>query len=139
MLRFHVVDHFILGGRWPLVSKHHSDCVKGEICLKEIVSNTRLDLNHLFFTHLVCEFLIICRFLLIYIYLIFVYYFCLSHLFVLLLILRFVYCFFCFITKINCWNISNIGEYIYIYIYQTSTLKLFDTKIFHSNMLIFFL
>ena len=64
VLRFHVVDHFILGGRRPWVSKHHSDCVRGEICFKEIMSNTRLDLNHSSFMHLVCEFLIICRFLL---------------------------------------------------------------------------
>ena len=136
-LCFCVVDHFILGGKRPWVSKHHSDCMRVEICFKEIVSNTRLnlnhsffmhlvyefliicrfffwkcrflfiyivsiylfifgqivsntrlDLNHSFFTHLVCEFLIICRFL--YIYSIFVYYFCISHLFVLLLILRYV-------------------------------------------------
>ena len=37
-------------------------CVRGEICFKEIVSNTRPDLNHLSFTHLVCELLIIYRF-----------------------------------------------------------------------------
>ena len=72
VLRFHVVDRFILGGRRLLVSKHHSDCVKGEIYFKEIVSNTRLYLNHSFFTHLVCEFLIICRFLLIYIQYLFI-------------------------------------------------------------------
>ena len=105
VLRFRVVDHFILGGRRPWVSKHHSDCVRGEICFKEIMSNTRLDLNHSSFMHLVCEFLIICRFLLIYI--IYFYYFCLSHLFVLLLIFRSVCCSLCFITKVNCWNISN--------------------------------
>ena len=69
------------------------------------MSNIRLDLNHSFFTHLVCEFLIICKFLLI--YTVSIFYFCLSHLFVLLLIFRFVYCSFCFITKVNCWNISN--------------------------------
>ena len=61
-LCFRAVDHFILGGRRPWVSKHHSDCIRGEICFKEIVSNTRLNLNHSFFTHLVYEFLIICRF-----------------------------------------------------------------------------
>ena len=61
-LCFCAVDHFILGGRRPWVSKHHSDCMRGEICFKEIVSNTRLNLNHSFFTHLVYEFLIICRF-----------------------------------------------------------------------------
>ena len=46
VLRFRAVDHFILGGKHPQVSKHHSDCVKGKICFKEIVSNTRLDLNY---------------------------------------------------------------------------------------------
>ena len=61
-LCFCVVDHFILGGRRPWVSKHHSDCMRVEICFKEIVSNTRLNLNHSFFMHLVYEFLIICRF-----------------------------------------------------------------------------
>ena len=68
MLRFHIVDHFILGGRRSWVSKHHSDCVMSEICFKEIMANTRIDMNHSLFTHLVCEFLIICRFLLIYIF-----------------------------------------------------------------------
>ena len=67
VLRFHVVNYFILGGRRPWVSKHHSDCVRGEICFKEIMSNTRLDLNHSSFTYLICEFLIIYRFLHIYI------------------------------------------------------------------------
>ena len=62
-LCFRAVNHFILGGRCPWVSKHHSDCMRGEICFKEIVSNIRLNLNHSFFTHLVYEFLIICRFL----------------------------------------------------------------------------
>ena len=74
-LCFRAVDHFILGSRRPWVLKHHSDCMRGEICFKEIVSNTRLNLNHSFFTHLVYEFLIIyrffffwkCRFLFIYI------------------------------------------------------------------------
>ena len=72
VLRFRAIDHFILGSRHPWVSKHHNDCVRGEICFKEIVSNTRLDLNHSFFTHLVYEFLIICRFLLIYIQYLFI-------------------------------------------------------------------
>ena len=80
--------------------------MKGEICIKEIVSNTRFDLNNRSFTHLVYELLIICKFLLIY-NIIFIYCFCLSHLFVLLLIFRFVCCFFCFIIKVNCWNISS--------------------------------
>ena len=78
------------------------DCVRSNICFKEIVSNTKLDLNHLSFVHLVCEFLIICRFLLIYTYTIFIYCFCLLYLFVLLLIFRFVCSSFCFITKVNC-------------------------------------
>ena len=72
VLQFHVVDHFILRGRRPWVSKHYSDCVRGKICFKEIVSNTRLDLNHSFFMHLVCELLTICRFLLIYIQYLFI-------------------------------------------------------------------
>ena len=105
MLHFRAVDHFILGGRRSWVSKHHGDCVRGEICFKEIMSNTRLDLNHLSFTHLVCKFLINCRFLLI--YKVSIYCFCLSHLFVLLLIFRSVCCSSCFITKVNGWNISN--------------------------------
>ena len=105
VLRFLVVDHFILGGRSLWVSKHHPDYVRGEICFKEIVSNTRLDLNHSSFMHLICEFLIICRFLLI--YTVSIYCVCLLHLFVLLLIFRFVCCFFYFITKVNHWNISN--------------------------------
>ena len=77
VFRFRVVNHFILGDRRPWVSKHHGDCGRGEICFKEIVSNTRLDLNHSSFTHLVCEFLIICKFLLIciqYLFMVFVYY-----------------------------------------------------------------
>ena len=85
--------------------------IRGEICFKEIVSNTRLDLNHSSFTHLACEFLIICKYLLI--YTISFYYFCLSHLFVLLLIFRSVYCFFYFITKVNCWNIFKKSLLIY--------------------------
>ena len=72
VLRFHVADHFILGGRHLWVSKHHSDCVRGEICFKEIVLNTRLDLNDSSFMHLVCEFLTICRFLLKYIQYLFI-------------------------------------------------------------------
>ena len=105
VFRFCAVDHFILRDKRLWVSKHHSNCVWGKIYFKYIVSNIRLDLNHSSFTHLVCEFLIICKFLLI--YTVSIYYFCLSHLFVLLLIFRFVYCSFCFITKVNCWNISN--------------------------------
>ena len=34
-------DHFILGDKLPLFSKHHCE---GNTCLKEIVSNTRLGL-----------------------------------------------------------------------------------------------
>ena len=57
-------------------SQSITNCVRVEIYFKEIVSNTRLDLYHSFFTHLVCEFLIICKLLLIYIqylFIIFVY------------------------------------------------------------------
>ena len=43
----------------------------------------------------------------LYIYSVFVYCFCLSILFVLLLIVKSVFCSFCFITKVNCCNISN--------------------------------
>ena len=105
VLRFYTIDHFILEGRHPWVSKHHNNCVWGKIYFKEIVSNIRFDLNHSSFTHLVCEFLMICKFLLI--YTISIYYVCLSYLFVLLLIFRSVCCSFCFITKVTCWNISN--------------------------------
>ena len=111
VLHFCAVDHFILGGRRPWVSKHRSNCVRGEICFKEIVSNTKLDLNHSSFTHLVFEFLIYLQ-IFSYIYSVFVYCFCLLHLFVLLLILRSVYCSFCFITKVNYWNISNRNLFI---------------------------
>ena len=100
VLRFRVVDHFIPGGRHLWVSKYHSNCVRGEIYFKEIVSNTILDLNHSFFMHLVCEFLIICRFILIYIQYLFIAR--LPYLFVFLFIFRSVYCSFCFITKVNC-------------------------------------
>ena len=106
VLRFHAEDHFILGGRRPWVSKHYSDCVKGEICFKEIVSNTRLDLNCLPFHAFglwVFNYLQIS----IYIYSVFVYWFCISILFVLSLIVKFVFCSFCFITIVNCCNISN--------------------------------
>ena len=72
VLRFHVVNHFILGGICPWVSKHHSDCVRDKICFKEIVSNTRLNMIHSSFIHLVYEFLIICKFLLLYIQYIFI-------------------------------------------------------------------
>ena len=67
-------------------SQSTTNCVRGEICFKKIVSNTRLDLIHSSFMQLVCEFLIICKFLLI--YTVSIYCFYLSHLFVLLLIIR---------------------------------------------------
>ena len=106
VLCFRAVDYFILGGRRSWVSKHYNNCVRGEICFKEIVSNTRLDLNcssyHVFGLW-VFNYLQISS----YIYSIFVYYFFQSHLFVSLLILRSMYCSFCLITKVNCWNISN--------------------------------
>ena len=79
-------------------------CVRGKICFKEIVSNTRLDLIHSSFTHLVCQFIIIWRFL--FIYTVSIYYFCLLHLFMLSLIFRSVCYSFLLITKVNCWNIS---------------------------------
>ena len=79
-------------------------CVRGKICFKEIVSNTRLDLIHWSFTHLVCQFIIIWRFL--FIYTVSIYCFCLLHLFMLSLIFRSVCYSFLFITKVNCWNIS---------------------------------
>ena len=82
-------------------SQNTTICVRVEIYFKEIVSNTRLDLNHLSFTHLVCKLLIICRFLfkdMQSIYLLFL----LSHLFVLLLIFRSICCSFWLITKVNC-------------------------------------
>ena len=106
VLHFHVIDHFILGSRRLWVLKHYNDRVKGEICFKEIVSNTKFDMNyssfHAFglwvFNYLQISF---------YIYSVFVYCFCLSLLFVLLLIVRSMFCSFCFITKVNCCNISN--------------------------------
>ena len=106
VLHFRAEDHFILGGRCPRVSRYLSDCVKGEICFKKIVSNTRLDLNcssfHAFglwvFNYLQIY---------IYIYSVFVYCFCLSILFVLLFIVKSAFCSFCIITKLNCCNISN--------------------------------
>ena len=67
VIHFCAIDHLILGGRHSWVSKYHSDCVRVEICFKEIVLNTRLDLNYSCFTYLICEFLIIYKFLLIYI------------------------------------------------------------------------
>ena len=97
---------FILGGRRPWVSKHHSDCVRGEICFKEIVSNTRFDLNCSSF-HAFSLWVFNYLQIFIYIYSVFVYCFCLSILFVLLFIVKSVFCSFCFITKINCCNISN--------------------------------
>ena len=56
VLCLRTVNHFILKGRCLWVSKYHSDCVRGEICFTEIMSNTRLNLNHSSFTHLICEF-----------------------------------------------------------------------------------
>ena len=129
VFHFCVVDHFILGGRHLWALKHHSDCVRGEICFKEIVSNTRLNLNHPFFTHLVCEFLIIYKFLYIYIYSVFVYYSYLSYLFVILLIFRSVCYSFCFITKVNYWNISNNAR-VYNLVYL---LRPLNYRIFCSN------
>ena len=105
VLRFHAVNHFILGGRRLWVSKYHSDCVMGEICFKEIVSNTRLDLNHLSFTHFVYEFLIICRFLLIYVqylFIVFVY-----HIYLCYCLCLDLYVFLLLNHKVNCWYISN--------------------------------
>ena len=118
VLRFCVVNHFILRGRRSWVSKHRNDCVRGEICFKEIVSNTRLDLNHSFFTHLVCEFLIICRFLYIYIYIY------IQYLFIVLVYhIYLCYCLyldlcvvsFCLIIKVNYWIISNNFKVDFIY------------------------
>ena len=97
MFCFRDVYHFILEGRRLCVSKHHNDYVRDEIYFKEIVSNTRLDLNHLSFTYLVYEFLIIYKFLLT--YTVSIYYFYLSHLFVLLFIFRHVCYSFYLITK----------------------------------------
>ena len=105
MLRFCAVDYFILRGRRPWVSKHHSDCVRSEICFKEIVSNTRLDLNCLSF-HAFSMWVFNYLHISIYIYSVFINCIYLLHLFVLLLILRYVYCSFYFITKVNCWIIS---------------------------------
>ena len=106
VLRFCAVDHFILGGRRSWVSKYRSDCVRGKICFKEIVSNTRLDLNcssyHVFGLW-VFNYLQISS----YIYPLFVYFSCLSYLFVFLFIFTSVCYSFCFITKVSCWNISN--------------------------------
>ena len=107
VFHFCAVNYFILGGRRSRVSKHHNDCVRGEICFKEIVSNTRLNLNCSSFYALglwVFNYLQI----FLYIYSVFVYSFNLSILFVLLLIVRSVFCSFFFITKVNCCNISNI-------------------------------
>ena len=90
VLRFRAVDHFILGGKHPRVSKHHSDCVKGEICFKEIVSNTRLDLNYSSFHAFglwVFNYLQISSHIYIYIYSVFVYCSCLLYLFVFFLYL----------------------------------------------------
>ena len=75
-------------------------CVRRKICFNEIVSNTRLDLIHSSFTHLVCQFIIIWRFL--FIYTVSIYCFCLLHLFILSLIFRSVCYSFLLITKVNC-------------------------------------
>ena len=75
-------------------------CVRGKICFKEIVSNTKLDPIHSSFTHLACKFIIIWRFLLI--CTVSIYCFCLLHLFMLLLIFRLVCYSFLLITKVNC-------------------------------------
>ena len=87
------------------------------------MSNTRLNLNLSSFMYLVCGFLIICWFLLIYI--VYFYCFCLSHLFMLLLIFRSICCSFCFITKVNCWNIyKNLkADFIYFNLFLWFTVK----------------
>jgi len=82
--------------------------VRGEIYFKEIVSNTRIDLYHSSFTHLVCEFLIslqIYSYIYIYRY-ISIYCFYLSHLFVLLIIIKSV----CYSYLLN--HKSKILKYI---------------------------
>ena len=76
MLFLRTINHFILEA-YIYKSQRIKDCVRGEICFKEIVSNTRLNLNHPSFTDLGYEFLIICKFLLIciqYLFIVFVYY-----------------------------------------------------------------
>ena len=78
VLCLRTVNHFILKGRCLWVSKYHSDCVRGEICFTEIMSNTRLHPNHSSFTHLIGEFfnyLQISSFIYIYIYIVSIYYF----------------------------------------------------------------
>ena len=86
VLRFRAEDHFILGGRHSRVSKHHSESVRSEICFKEIVSNTRLDLNCSSF-HAFGLWVFNCLQISIYIYSVFINCIYLSHLFVLFLIL----------------------------------------------------
>ena len=113
VLRFCAVDHFILRGRHLWVLKHHSDYVRGKICFKEIVLNTKLNLIHSSFMHLVCKFLIILHFLLYMQYIFIV--LPITSFVLILLIIRSVCFSFYFITKVNCWNISN-NIYIYIYI-----------------------
>ena len=57
------------------------DYVRDEICFKEIVSNTKLDLIQSSFMHLVCEFLIILQISFIYavyIYCFVYYFFCVN-------------------------------------------------------------
>ena len=112
VLRFHAVNYFILRDIRLWVSKHHSNCVRGEIYFKEIVSNTRLDLNHSFFTHLICEFLIICRFLLICIYTI------LFLSITSICVIAYIWSICCSLLlnhKVNCWNISNTKLLYYLY------------------------
>ena len=71
----------------------------------------------------------------IYIYLVFINCICLSHLFVLLLILRPVYCSFYLITKANCWNISNKR---YSHILTRSWMLLASTSCFIYFYVFFF-
>ena len=78
VLCLRTVNHFIMKGICLWVSKHHSDCVRGEICFTEIMSNTRLNPNHSSFTYLICEFfnyLQISSFIYIYIYIVSINYF----------------------------------------------------------------
>ena len=67
MLFLRVIDDFTCEAD-VYESQSITDCVKGEICFKEIVSNIRLDLNHSSFMHLVSELLIICRFFYLFIF-----------------------------------------------------------------------
>ena len=98
-----VVDHFILGA-----NVHESlstiNCVRGGICFKKIVSNIRLDLYYSFFTHLVCEVLIILR-ILSYICSVYLLFLSITSYYV-LLIIKFVCCF----SLLN--HKSNLMKYI---------------------------